>query len=105
MPNQTPSQRSYSGTSPDSAAGDSVLGEYEPREAMLSYAQLEARANILKAMKHTEAALLAISDGRLHYTLIDLYIEAMRELQALLDANMLTRQPPITPPEDLVIEG
>lgn len=58
---------------PDAAAFDPLKAHASERE------------RILKALKLTEAALLAISDGRLHYKLIDLYIEAMGELEAILD--------------------
>ncbi len=67
---------------------DPVPGPNERAEDAAGYAQLAQRAGILKAMKHTEAALMAISDGKLHYKLIDLYVEAMRELETMLDTNM-----------------
>lgn len=89
-------QRACPDVSRDSSAADGQLDA-----ATLSYAQLEARANILKAMKHTEAALLAISDGLLHYALIDLYVAALRELQTLLDANMRMAPAPTTAPQEL----
>jgi hypothetical protein len=38
-------------------------------------------------MQLTEQALLAVSDGRLRYGLIDLYLEALRQPQVLYEAN------------------
>lgn len=44
-------------------------------------------AKILRALQLTEAALLEISSACPHYRLTHLYLEAMRELETLLESD------------------
>lgn len=81
MPN---TNRATGAESPE-AEGDYVvfIGE--------SVSRVSARgadsAKILRALQLTEAALLQVSSACLHHRLIHLYLEAMRELEVLLESD------------------
>lgn len=54
----------------------------------LSMARLEERARLLKAKRLTDEALLAVACSRTHARLVDLYLEALREIEDSIDANV-----------------
>lgn len=53
-------------------------------------ARLEARARLLKARRFTEAALIVVGCSRAHERLIDLYLDALREIEEGLGENVRT---------------
>jgi hypothetical protein len=59
-------------------------------------ARLEERARLLKARRFTESALIVIGSSRAHERLIDLYLDALREIEDALDKNVCAGLAPRT---------
>lgn len=74
---------------------DVVFVEDQQTPSGHGMARLEERARLLKAKRLTGEALFAVACSSTHARLVDFYLEAIREIEDLIDANMRAG---LTPP-------